>query len=59
VYIGPGAKIFGGIRVGNNSAIGANCVVTKDVPEHATVVGIPGSVISYKGSEGLIIRTKQ
>jgi acetyltransferase-like isoleucine patch superfamily enzyme len=29
VYIGSGAKIFGAIRIGDNSAIGANCVVTK------------------------------
>jgi len=55
VYIGPGAKIIGAIRIGNNVAIGANCVVTKDVPDHAVVVGIPGEVISYKGSDGYIL----
>lgn len=38
VYIGPGAKIFGAIRVGNNVRIGANCVVFQDVPDNATVV---------------------
>lgn len=38
VYIGPGAKIFGGIHVGNNVNIGANCVVFQDVPDNATVV---------------------
>lgn len=38
VYIGPGAKIFGGIRVGNNARIGANCVVFQDVPDNATIV---------------------
>ena len=38
VYIGPGAKIFGGIHVGNNVKIGANCVVFQDVPDNATVV---------------------
>ena len=58
VYIGPGAKIFGKITIGNNAAIGANCVVTKDVPENATVAGVPGVVISYQGSEGYIIRTE-
>ena len=31
VYIGPGAKIFGGIRVGNNVRIGANCIVFQDI----------------------------
>ena len=54
VYIGPGAKIFGKITIGNNAAIGANCVVTHDVPENGVVVGIPGKVISYAGSTGYI-----
>lgn len=57
VYIGPGAKIVGAVKVGNNVAIGANCVVTKDVPDHAVVVGIPGRIISQNGSEGYINRT--
>lgn len=38
VYIGPGAKIFGGIKVGNNVRIGANCVVFQNIPDNATVV---------------------
>lgn len=38
VYIGPGAKIFGGITIGNNVRIGANCVVFQDIPDNATVV---------------------
>lgn len=38
VYIGPGAKIFGDIRIGNNVRIGANCVVFEDIPDNATVV---------------------
>ena len=38
VYIGPGAKIFGGIKVGNNVRIGANCIVFQDIPDNATVV---------------------
>jgi serine O-acetyltransferase len=57
VYIAPGAKIVGGIRVGRGSAIGANAVVTKDTPENAVVVGIPGEVISLKGSGDYVIRT--
>jgi serine O-acetyltransferase len=47
VYIGSGAKIIGGITVGNNVSIGANCVVTKDVPDNGVIVGVPGKVISY------------
>ncbi|MDN4524143.1 serine O-acetyltransferase [Fictibacillus fluitans] len=46
VYIAPGAKLFGGIKIGNNVSIGANSVVTKDVPDNVTVVGIPAKIIS-------------
>lgn len=53
VYIGPGAKIFGAITIGNNVAIGANAVVTKDVPNDVTVAGVPAKVINTKGSIGL------
>ena len=44
VLIGCGAKILGNITIGNNAKIGANAVVLKDVPDNATVVGIPGKV---------------
>jgi serine O-acetyltransferase len=54
VFIGPGAKVIGRIRVGNCAAIGANSVVVDDVPERAVVVGVPGRVISYDGSNGYI-----
>jgi serine O-acetyltransferase len=57
VYIGPGAKIVGSIRVGDHVAIGANCVVTDDVPDYAVVVGVPGRVISFEGSAGYVNRT--
>lgn len=57
VYIGPGAKVVGAVHIGNDVAIGANCVVTKDVPDHAVVVGVPGKIISYKGTTGYINRT--
>jgi serine O-acetyltransferase len=56
VYLGPGAKVIGAIRVGDHAAIGANCVVTRDVPDHAVVVGVPGRVISHAGSAGYINR---
>lgn len=39
VYIGAGAKILGGVRVGCGATVGANAVVTKDVPAGAIVVG--------------------
>lgn len=57
IYIGPGAKIIGAITIGNNVAIGANCVVTKNIPDNAVVVGIPGRVISQKGSTEYVIKT--
>jgi len=57
VYIGPGAKLVGAVRVGNNAAIGANCVVTKDVPEDAVVVGVPGRVISRAGAADYVEHT--
>ncbi len=57
VYIGPGAKLFGKIRIGNDVAIGANSVVTRDVPDHSVVVGIPGRVISRNGSSEYISNT--
>jgi serine O-acetyltransferase len=41
VIIGSGAAVLGPIRVGDRARIGANAVVTKDVPEGATMVGIP------------------
>ena len=50
VYIGPGAKIFGNIRIGNNVAIGANAVVTKSIPDYSVAVGIPAKIVSSKGT---------
>jgi serine O-acetyltransferase len=41
IYVGTGAKILGPVRVGDNAIIGANAVVTEDVPDGATVAGIP------------------
>jgi serine O-acetyltransferase len=54
VYIGPGAKIVGNVRIGNNAAIGANCVVTKDVPDNAVVAGVPAHVVSHNGSQDYV-----
>ncbi|MEZ5507644.1 MAG: serine O-acetyltransferase [Gammaproteobacteria bacterium] len=45
VVVGAGAKVLGPINVGANARVGSNAVVTKDVPDGATVVGIPGRII--------------
>ena len=45
VIIGSGAKVLGNINIGSNSKIGANAVVIEDVPEGATVVGVPARVV--------------
>ncbi len=54
VVIGTGAKVLGGIRVGNNSKIGAGSVVVKPVPDNSTVVGIPGRIVHQKAPEGVL-----
>lgn len=45
VVIGAGAKVLGPITIGSGGRVGSNSVVTKDVPDGATVVGVPGRVI--------------
>lgn len=42
-----GAKILGDITVGKNAVVGAGSVVLQDVPDNATVVGVPGRVVKY------------
>ena len=51
VYIGPGARLFGNITIGNNVKIGANAVIHKDLPDNAIAVLDPGfKIISYAGN---------
>ena len=50
VYIGPGAKLFGQITIGNNVAIGANAVVNSSFPDNCTVGGIPARKLSDTGA---------
>ena len=45
VVVGSGAKILGPFQVGDGSKIGSNSVVVKEVPDNATVVGVPGRVV--------------
>ena len=46
--IGAGAKVLGNIEIGSYSTVGAGSVVIDNVPEHCTVVGIPGRIIKQK-----------
>ncbi len=51
IVVGTGAKVLGNIVIGDNSYIGANAVVIKDVPPNATVVGVPGRVTKQDGKK--------
>ena len=48
VFIGSGAKILGNVRVGNGARIGANAVVVHDVPDNATAVGVPATIVKVR-----------
>jgi serine O-acetyltransferase len=50
VYIGPGAKVFGRISIGNDVAIGANSVVSRSLADRSVVVGNPARVVGFHGS---------
>ncbi len=51
VVIGSGAQVLGPITVGKNAKIGANAVVTKDVPENGVMVGIPAKNVGTTSEE--------
>ena len=51
VVVGSGAQILGPVVIGKNAKIGANAVVTKDVPENAVMVGIPAKNVGTASEE--------
>ena len=57
-WIGAGAAIMKGVTVGKYAIVGANSVVTKDVPDYAVVVGVPAKVIKYLDPEKFSNRDK-
>ncbi|WP_210484743.1 CatB-related O-acetyltransferase [Microvirga antarctica] len=56
VWIGSRVTILPGVRIGNGAVIGAGCVVVRDVPDYAVLVGNPGRVAKYRFGEALIER---
>jgi len=50
VWIGVDAVILRGVRIGHGAIVGANAVVTKDVPDFSIVAGVPARVIKYRHS---------
>ena len=51
VIIGAGAKVLGNITIGDNSKIGANSVILKDIPKDSVAVGVPGKIITKSSSD--------
>lgn len=47
-YFGLGVKILGTVKIGNNVTVGANAVVTKDIPDNAIVGGVPAKIIKIR-----------
>ncbi|MGE4373372.1 MAG: DUF6270 domain-containing protein [Xanthobacter sp.] len=54
VYIATGAKIIGGVTIGHHSVIGANAVVTRDVPPFSVVAGNPGQILNRITPENVV-----
>ena len=54
VDVGSGAKILGGVRIGDHAVIGANAVVVRDVPAWATAIGIPARVVAKAGKPRMV-----
>lgn len=57
VYIGPGAKLYGAVTIGDDCVIGANAVVTKSFPEPGlTLAGVPAKVIRTGGTGEMVFK---
>jgi serine O-acetyltransferase len=56
VDVGAGAKILGGVKIGDRALIGSNAVVLQDVPRGATAVGIPAKILHVASDHGELVR---
>jgi serine O-acetyltransferase len=54
-FLGPGATILGGVNIGDDVLIGANAIVTFDVPSNSVVASPLASIVSNQGSKGYIV----
>jgi serine O-acetyltransferase len=58
VLVGVGAKVLGAITIGDGARIGGGAVVLRDVPPHATAVGVPAKVVSFREPDGTTKRVE-
>lgn len=54
VWVGTNVTILNGVKIGDGAVIGANSIVTKDVPPYAIVAGNPGKVVKFRFEEKYI-----
>lgn len=53
VYFGGNVRVLGGVTIGKGAVVGTGSVVTKDVPAHGIVAGVPARLIRYRGERDL------
>lgn len=60
VIVGAGAKVLGNIKIGKGTRIGAGSVVVDNVPEHSTVIGVPGRVVQrhFVNEDGVLMHNR-